>query len=328
MLLVRSASRLLAAITLSLGTVSLASAADLPTKAPVPVVGASVPLDVHGGFDFTLASNRVTGGGLLLYPNRGVLDQVNVGLGLDIYKDPMGFINLVTVYGGVWNEFWSDPPPGGRVWQEMDWWVGMSTVFAKYWKLDVQHVQFNFPNGIPTAYNYVFTLGYDDSGWGLPFTFNPYVSLFYNAAGGSTVVLGKTGNTYRVTLGVVPTVNMKPIGIPQLTFFFPTSVVVGPSDFWNRNDGTTNLCGTPQTLPCALSNVGFVTTGIQGKYDLTGIIPKRLGNWYVKAAGHYYRITNDALLAAQTPVGTGAVASFAEVKRDIFLATSSVGFSF
>jgi hypothetical protein len=326
MSLLRSTSTLLAAAAVSFGVAANgASAADLPVKA-VPVVGASVPLDVHGYVDYTLASNRVTGGGLLLYPDRGPLQQVNVGLGLDIYKDPMGFINLVTVYGGVWNEFWTDPPPGGRAWQEMDWWVGVSAVFAKYFKFDAQHVQFNFPNGIPTAYNYVFSLSYDDSGWGLPFTINPYISLFYNAAGGSTVVYGRTSDGYRITAGIVPTVNLKPIGIPQLTFFFPTAVVFGPSDFWNRANGTTNVCGVTGTLPCALSNLGMFTTGIQAKYALDAFVPKRLGNWYVKASGHYYYIFNDALLAAQAV--TGAATSFATAKRDIFIGTGSVGFSF
>lgn len=329
MSLMKSASALLAGAVISIGALVVggAMAADLPVKAKPVVVGASAPLDVHGWFDATFASNRVTGGGLLLYPDRGFLTQANIGLGLDVYKDPMGFINLVTIYGGVWNEFWSDPPPGGRVWQEMDWWVGVAVGFAKYFKLSVEHVQFNFPNGIPTAYNYVFTLNYDDSHWGWPIPFNPYVSVFYNARGGSTVVLGKPSDGYRVTVGVVPTLALqKYAGIP-LTFTFPTSVTFGPDDFWNRNDGTTNFCGPTGLAPCELNNLGFVTTGIAAKYELP-FVPKRLGNWYVKAAGHYYHIFNDALLAAQTPVGTGAVASFATAKSDIFIGTTGVGFSF
>ena len=146
---VGSASALLCGAGLSLGVVahaSVASAADLPAKAqPAPVAGPSVPLDVHGYADLTFASNRVTGGGLLLYPSRGALTQFNTGLGLDVYKDTAGFINLVTIYGGLWNEFWSAPPPGGRSWQEMDWWLGVSVAFAKSWKFSAEHVQFNFP---------------------------------------------------------------------------------------------------------------------------------------------------------------------------------------
>ena len=58
----------------------------------------------------TFATNRVTGGGLLLYPSGAALTQINGGLSLDLYKNPTGFINSITVYGGVWNEFWV----GGR----------------------------------------------------------------------------------------------------------------------------------------------------------------------------------------------------------------------
>src|SRR4051794_13892191 len=92
---------------------SAASAADMPVKAPVPIVGASVPLDVHGNLDITLATNRVTGGGLLLYPSGSALTQINGGLSFDLYKDPTGFINGVSVYGGIWNEFWVDGRPIG-----------------------------------------------------------------------------------------------------------------------------------------------------------------------------------------------------------------------
>ena len=85
------------------------------------------------------------------------------------------------MYGGVWNEFWVDAPPlGARAWQEMDCWAGFSVGFAQYWKFSAEYVQFNFPNAIPTAYNSVFTLSYNDAHWGWWFPFNPYVSLFYN----------------------------------------------------------------------------------------------------------------------------------------------------
>ena len=150
------------------------------------------PLDVHGNLDITVATNRVTGGGLLLYPSGSALTQINAGLSFDLYKDPTGFINGISVYGGIWNEFWVDGRPlGARAWQEMDAYAGISVAFAQYWKFSAEYVQFNFPNAIPTAYNSVYTLSYSDAHWGWWFPFNPYVSLFYNMDGGSTVVFGK-----------------------------------------------------------------------------------------------------------------------------------------
>jgi hypothetical protein len=79
----------------------------------------------------------------------------------------------------------------------------------------------------------------------------------------------------------VPTVDLKKYtGVP-ITLTAPTWVTVGPTDFWNRNDGTTNLCGLLSNQPCALSNAGVFATGLTGKTSLDFWIPKRLGNWYV-----------------------------------------------
>jgi hypothetical protein len=111
-----------------------------------------------------------------------------------------------------------------------------------------------------------------------------------------------------------------------LTIWFPTSVVFAPEEFWNRNDGTTNFCGVTGTLPCALDNVGFYTTGLQTKYSLEGLIPKRLGSWYVKAGVQYYHIVNDALLAAQR--FNFATTTFLGAKDDIVLVNGGFGFSF
>jgi hypothetical protein len=330
MSLIRSTRALLVGAVFSLGCIacsSLVGAADLVVKARPPVVGASVPLDVHGNLDITVATNRVTGGGLLLYPSGVALTQINAGLSFDLYKDPTGFINGISVYGGVWNEFWVDGRPiGARAWQEMDAYAGISIAFAQYWKLSAEYVQFNFPNSIPTAYNSVYTLSYSDAHWGWWFPFNPVVSVFYNMDGGSTVVFGKTSDTYRVTLGIVPTFGLFKESLFPLTVQLPTSVTLAPKEFWNRNDGTTNVCGLSGMAPCALSNFGMFTTGIDAKWSLEKVIPKRLGNWYFKASGHYYRIDNDALLAAQ--VVTGAATSFIDAKKDVLIGSVSFGMGF
>jgi hypothetical protein len=287
----KSASALLAGAVISIGALVScgAMAADLPVNAKALVVGPSVPLDVHGWFDANFASNRVTGGGLLLYPSGSALMQVNVGLSLDIYKNPAGFVNSVSLYGGVWNEWWLDASlPGSRAWQEMDFYVGFTVGFAQHWKFSAEYVQFNFPNSIPTAMNAVFTLAYSDAHWGLPIPLNPYISLFYNIDGGSTVVFGETDSTYRVTVGIVPTLALFKDAYVPLTVTFPTAVTFGPEEFWNRNDGTTNRCGATGTLACDLSSL--------------------------------------ALLAAQ--VVTGAATSFLNAKDDVFVGTGGFGFTF
>lgn len=303
--------------------VTAAKAADMPVKATPPAT--PWVLDVHGGFDMNFANTRVTGGGMYLY-STGFVTQPSVNLSLDIYKSPDTVINKFWVFGGLWNEYWSSPPAGGRVWQEMDWWGGFGVTFAKYWTFTAQALQFQFPGGA-TDYNYVFGLALDDSFLGLPIPLNPYVNLFYNAAGPSTVALGKNGKTYRFDIGINPTYSFaKSAGVP-LTLSFPTWFVVGPSSYWNRQDGTTNFCGSTTTLACSSGNFGYFSTGILAKYFLP-FIPQRLGTWYIKGGASWVHVVNDSLLAAQTPGGVSSVPNFPSSKRDIGVFNTGFGFTF
>jgi hypothetical protein len=324
----RSGSTLFAgALALGVSCVGSALAADMPLKAPPPPPPSPWVLDVHGFFDLSVANTRVTGSGLYLY-SRAAVVQPSLGLALDIYKDPGGFINSFSVYGGVWNETWTNPlPAGARHWQEMDWWAGFSVGFAQHWKFSAQHLEFQI---IPISVNNIndtATLSFDDSYMGFPITFNPYLNVFYTERNGSVVVFGKRKDAVRFDAGISPTYSFqKSTGIP-LSISVPTWVAFGPSDFWNRNDGTTNACGVLQNQPCALSNLGYVTTGLSAKLGLDSVIPKRLGNWYAKAGVQWYHIDNDALLAAQVVANPG-VPNFASAKRDITVVSGSTGFTF
>jgi len=317
----------------------------MAVKAPPP---SPWVLDVHGFVDVSFGNTRVTGGGMLLYPTSSALVQPSIGVSLDIYKDKSGFINSFSVFAGIWNEVVPklgslQSAAGWRHWQEMDWWVGVKVGFAQHWTLTAQHLEFVFPSPyptsfpptgatfqLPTAVNDVFTLSFNDAYLGLPITFNPYFQIFYTERGGSTVIWGKKSDTYRLEAGIVPTISLaKPYGIP-LTISAPIFVEFGPSDFWNRNDGTTNVCGTLSNQPCALSNLAYYSAGLQGKYTIdSGVVPKRLGTWYVKGGFQWYHITNEALLAAQTADANAlyVVQHFADAKKDPVIWSGGVGFS-
>jgi hypothetical protein len=328
----RFVSALAVAALLSWGAgASVASAADtmpLKVKAPPP----PEPLDIHGFADVTFLNDYITPRGLLV-DNTGSTTQILAGLVLDVYKDKTGTINDISFTGGVWNDLWSeqhDPLVGP--WTEFDWFVGMNVVFAKNWNFGVQYIEFIPPSPLSfpgTERNVEFSLSYDDTGWGWPIPFHPYVKLFYALSGPSTVVLGNKGGTYDVELGVVPMLDTKKFtGVP-LVITAPTWITVGPTNYWNRNDGTTSVCGSLSTSPCALSNAGVVTTGVQGKLALDAIVPKRLGSWYVKAGARYYHILNDALLAAQEFTGaTGVPATFPNAHREVGVVYAGMGFGF
>jgi len=299
---------------------SVASAADLSVvKAPPPPP--PVALDIHGFFDVTFANDYITPRGLLV-TNTGLTTQILSGLAFDLYKNPQGFINSVSVNAGFWNDLWSvqDHPKVGS-WNEFDWFVGVNVGFAKYWKAGATYVVFLSPPGnFRQERNLEFTLSFDDGSLtGYPIGINPYVKLFYAISGDSTVVVGKQGDTYDVEIGIVPTLALKKYtGVP-LTFISPTWVTVGPTTYWNAGG---NICGG---VLCATSSAGVFSTGLTGKLALD-MIPSRFGNWYAKAGFQYYHIINDSLLLAQTAVGTAT--TFATAHRDVLTAFAGFGFGF
>ena len=249
-----------------------------------------------------------------------------MGLALDLYKDKGGFINLISVYGGMWNDVWSKQNnPIVKEWNEVDWFLGVSVKFAQDWKFGVEYSEFmSPPNNFRTEKNIEFSLAYDDSKWNPFIPFNPYVKLFYAISGDSTVVVGKRGGTYDVELGIVPTIDLNKSGIPVVVTV-PTWVTVGPTTYWNR--GVLG-CGVAFVTPCATSNAGVFSTGLTGKTPLT-FVPKRLGNWYTKYGFQYYHIINDSLLLAQTVAqGTGTAATYATAHRDVGVGFLGFGMGF
>jgi hypothetical protein len=312
-----------AGLGMSLG-VTTSFAADMPVKAPPPVVE---PLDMHAFFDLSFKNAYITPRGLLV-TNTGLTTQVLTGLAADVYKNKTGFINSVSFYGYVWNDLWSNQNhPKVGSWNEFDWAVGMTVKFAQNWKFGVEYVEFLSPPGnFSIERNIEFTLAYDDSSWwgGGPFTLNPYVKLFYAvSSASSTVVVGKAGGTYDVEIGIVPTLDMKRyLGIP-LQLSAPTWVTVGPSDYWNVGG---NVCGT---VLCSTDNVGVFSTGLTGKLALDWV-PARYGKWYAKAGFQYYDFLNDNLqLAQQATLGLGAgPAGFAKTHKDYVVGFGGFGFSF
>ena len=282
MLANRLTSALVAATALgALG--STASAADLKLKAPPPPT--TVPLDIHYFADVTFLNDYITPRGLLV-TNTGLATQILTGVSMDLYKDKMGFINDISFTGGAWSDLWSEQhDPHVDSFNEFDWWVGMNVGFAQNWTFGVQYIEFIPPaadliTSFPAIeHNMEFSLSYDDTSWGWPIPIHPYVKLFYELSGPvNGHVLGDPGNTYVVEIGIVPTLDAKKATGMPLVFTAPTWITLGPSSYWNKNDGTTNKCGTLSTSPCSLSNEGVFTTGLQGKLALDSVVPKRLGS--------------------------------------------------
>jgi hypothetical protein len=310
-----------------------ASSADLIVKAPPAAAAPAPTLDVHGWFDVMLLSDYMTPRGNLLN-NTGLVTQVNAGLSLDLYKNKTGLINKISVFGGVWEDYWSTSSSIGLrsglsaangPWYEGDWYAGVSWTMDQRWNFSETVEQFRSPNGWwNTITNIESKIEYNDSDSGLPIAFHPYVNLFYSASGSSTVTVGKNGNTYDVEIGMVPTLDLKKYtGVP-LTLKAPTWVTVGPASFWNANIATKG--GGFPSLVGYSSNFGVASTGLTGVWPLD-FIPANLGKWYGKAGFQYYHLINNDLLAAQV-VDLSNTPTLASAKRDVVVAFTGFGASF
>jgi hypothetical protein len=323
-----AASGLVASFALAIVNPGIAVAADLPSpdepyvKAPPLSTPAS---DIHGFFDMTFANDYVTPRGLLV-TNTGLTAQALAGLSFDLYKNAnSNSINKIAVYGGIWNDIWSEQNnPTVGAWNEFDWFVGGKVAFMRDWTASVEYVEFRSPPGnFMTERHINVTVAYDDTSWGLPVAFKPYVRFWDELSGSPDVVTGVSGNgtdSYYFEFGMQPTLDLKKYGA-NVVLTAPTWVSVGPSSYWNR--GITG-CGLATTA-CALSNAGIFSTGLTATAPLTWI-PKSYGNWYVKGGVQYYNLLNDSLKLAQTFTGTAT--SYADAHQNIAVGFVGFGFTF
>ena len=307
----------------AIATSGVAFAADLPSKKSVSAPAAAEPSAIHGFMDLGYANGRVTGGGAPLYKSGSVLLQADTGLSVDLYGSKSGFINSVSAFVGAWAESWNDAPAGVSRMQEYDWWAGASVGFADHFKLSAQSLQFQLP-GAGVIKNATATLSYDDAYLGLPIALNPSVSMFYNLEGGlSAMALGKTG-TYRIDLAIAPGYRFqKSSGVP-LSISVPTSISLGPTDMYylpayKGCGSATAVKGTGTA--CSTNTFEMFSTGLQAKYDLGQVVPKKFGSWSLKAGVQYYQFLSDAVKANQG----GTVASR---KSNFTVVSTGIGVSF
>ena len=169
---------------------------------------------------------------MLIYPDRGFLYHIDIGLSIDLYKNPTGFINSFQVFGGIWNEFWIDAAgraaisgrsaTGGSASRSASPSTGASASRTCSSSCPADRR----PTTTPSA------SAINDSHLGFPVTFNPFVNVFYNAAGFTNIPTGS--NTYRVEIGVRPTSRLRSGSDIPLTVAFPTWVTVAPKSYYNR----------------------------------------------------------------------------------------------
>ncbi len=255
---------------------------------------------IHGFADISFQNDYITPRGLMV-TNKGLTTQVLDGL---VFLLP-GNAALVD---GTWNDIDSaQHSPTSGAWNEFDWFAGANIKVFDKLKLGAQFVQFNSPPGNFHAENNIeFSASYDDTGSLGALSLQPYAKFFYAVSGSSTVVTGKQGGTFDVELGIVPTWDLHPQGVPAI-LTMPTWVTVGPDDYWGGND-----------------DVGVFSTGLTAKIPIEPFGP-HYGNWYLKLGVQYYDFINKELQIAQTLIGTAPASGG---HKDATLLFTGFGFSF
>lgn len=240
--------------------------------------------NIHGFANISFGSSYITPRGLVV-ENAGVAIQPVFGLVLPI--GDLGFLKNFTLVGGVWNSITTnqhDPNVGS--WNEMDFFFSMGADVAPQLNATLTYGSWNFPQSTlakpQTEHNIDLKIAYADKWFGPDFSLNPYVDLFWAVAGSSTVVLGETGQTGYLEVGVVPTIKVNAIQGYPMTVSFPTYVSVGPSEYWGGE-----------------SNFGVLSTAVNVTMPLA-FIPSRYGHWHADFGVQYYNLLNGTLLDAGT----------------------------
>ena len=278
----------------------------LTSMSPIALAQDSSPPTVHGFDDLAFKNDYLTPRGLLV-TNKGLTIQILNGFVAPVYSSASGPISDVSLVTGVWN----DLNPGHQnapTYNEFDAFGGINFSIYKDWIAGIQYVAFISPPGnFTTEHNIEFSLRYEDNmRWLSPISLNPYAKLFFTAAGGSTVVLGKVPS-FDVELGVVPTWDLHPYEAPVI-LTLPTWLTVGPADFWG---------GT--------SNVGVFSTGVNARVPFEKL-PPQYGQWSFNAGIQYYNLINGQLRNAQEVIGVVSPGSTGH--RNVFVFAAGLGFHF
>ncbi|MDB5323169.1 MAG: hypothetical protein JWN40_4800 [Phycisphaerales bacterium] len=244
--------------------------------------------NIHGFANVSFGTSYITPRGLVV-ENAGVVIQPVAGLVLPI--GDIGFLKNYTLVAGVWNSINSaqgDTDVGP--WNEMDFFFSMSANVTPEINLNLTYGAWNFPqsslNKPSTEHNIDLKVSYADKWFGPDFSLNPYIDIFYEIGGSSTVVQGRNGGTGYLEVGIVPTYTLKAIDGWPITLTFPTYFSVGPEEYWGTG---ANKSG----------HFGVLSTAVNASVPLK-FIPTRYGHWHADFGVQYYNLLNGTLLDSGT----------------------------
>lgn len=279
-----------------------------PTN-PYYLQAAAETPNIHGFLAAPVKSAYVTPRGLVV-EDRCVAIQPIVGLVFPI--GDVGPLKDFTVVTGIWSNFTTSQDDDlVGAWNEVDYFLSFSGKVGDF-GVALTYSPWFFPQSTTikpkTEHNIDLKITYNDK-WITDWTINPYIQFWWAVAGSSTVVLGDTGQTGYVEIGVTPTTTWKGIPDYPVTFTFPTYISFGPEGYWDA-DGTFGG-----------GNFGVFSTSINASVPLTKMIPARYGYWHLDVGMSYFYLINDALLEA------GNILSGSD-DENVFVGSIGVGVNF
>ncbi|TDU81253.1 hypothetical protein EI77_00556 [Prosthecobacter fusiformis] len=255
---------------------------------------------IHALLKVDVSDHYVTPRGLNV-ENQGLIVQPLFLIFWNLYSNPDGFINDVTLTTGVWSSIHtrtSGPEDGN--WNEVDPIAGLAFKFAKYWQFDVNYTAFeSMVSAYPTSHHLELKLSFNDAAYtgSKTFSLNPYVAFWKELKNKSTVTFNEStsSESYYFTVGINPTIDLKTV-----KFEFPTFVNIVDNDFYQQFDGTGGGSGA-----------AVFRTGVQASIPLS-FVPKSMGFWSLYAGVKYYHLDNPGVLDGNMVLGADGAR-----KRDI-----------
>jgi len=251
------------------------------------------PSRVHVLLNLDVSDSYITPRGLNV-ENQGVVFQPLLLIFWNLYSNPEGFINDVTLTTGVWNSIHTresgvDPSH----WNEIDPIGGLTVKFAKALSLDVFWSAFQSQtDSYETSNNLSVKLTYNDAFF-QRFSFNPYIEYWHEISDKATVVFNPATSeeSYYFSIGINPTYKFASVPI---TVSLPTFINICGDDFYQRFDGTPGGSG-----------LAIFSTQFKISTPLS-FIPKSYGNWTAYASVQYYHLSNDGVLDGNQVLGADA----------------------
>ena len=238
---------------------------------------------IHCLLQVEVGDHHITPRGLDINDS-GLTIQPLIVIIFDLYRNKDGFLNDITVFGSMWND-WGTKPYGVRPgqWNEIDPAGGLKFKFAKGFQLDVAVTGFRSEtDSYPTCTNLDARLTYHDSFMGA-FSVNPYLEFFDELSNKATVTFDPSTSSegYYFVLGIDPTYKFDPF---PLSVELPSFVNIVSPNFYQKADGANGG-----------ARAAVITTGIKFSTPLR-FMPKSYGSWTVYAGYEYYYLNNTGLL--------------------------------